>query len=263
MMKTFFVEFMGIICRMNLVNFHDEIADRFSFEISPDKNIDMEIFFLRGQTGTMSPELLKKLKKPFYEIFDEGERKTFCIYEGDVSVEFLTEYELNRSFLEFQNELDLIFVHCAAVLIRGRAYLYIAPSGGGKSTIAGMLSEYDDAEVIDDESSVLRRIDGEYYVHRYPVGLAKGSDPDMCAVAGVYFLEKSDDNYLRDLSPVEAIKHTLPEACGLYPDNADKEYIALCRKRTFDFLSEMYNHIDVKLLGFNKNSEIRECLKIS
>ncbi len=262
-MRTFFIESMGVTCRMNFVNFNDDLADRFPSVISSDRNTDMEIFFLRGETGTMSPDLLKQLKRPFWEVFDAGERKTFCVYEGDVSMEFLTAYELNRSFLEFQNNIDIVFMHCASVVIDEEAYLFVAPSGGGKSTISESLSRYEDVEVIDDESSVLRCIDGAYYVQRHPVGLKNGTSSSRYRIRCVYFLEKAESNFVRDLSSLEAIRHILPEACGLYPTGAGKEYIALCRKRTFDFLSRMYSEVEVKLMGFKKGSEIRECLKIS
>ena len=209
-MNTFLVEALGVNCALHLVNFDGNLPEKSIEDFSSGIKPELDIYFFKGQEGFIPRDLLKKLRRPFFEIFDLNKKKIFCFHEGDVPLDFMVRYEISQSFLIFQNELDLVFLHSDSVLSGGRVYLFVAPSGGGKSTIASYLERTEGFEVICDESSVLRKLDGKYYAQRYPVGFKeKESASRKHKIAGIYFLEKASDDSLVKISSLEAIKRAL------------------------------------------------------
>ena len=58
--------------------------------------------------------------------------------------------------------------HASAVMLDGRAYLFSAPPGTGKSTHTEKWCRLFGAEIINDDKPVLRRINGDWMVYGTP-----------------------------------------------------------------------------------------------
>ena len=65
---------------------------------------------------------------------------------------------------------DGIIFHSSAVMVDGKAYLFTAPSGTGKSTHARLWREMlgERAVMINDDKPIIRLIDGKFYVYGTP-----------------------------------------------------------------------------------------------
>lgn len=63
----------------------------------------------------------------------------------------------------------LVF-HCSALAVDGKAYLFTAPSGTGKSTHARLWREVykDKVVMVNDDKPIIRFIDGDFYVYGTP-----------------------------------------------------------------------------------------------
>ena len=89
-------------------------------------------------------------------------------------------------------------LHASAVMVDGRAYLFSADSGVGKSTHTSlwqqMLGE-DKAVIINDDKPALRRIDGQWLAYGTPWCGKDGLNRNLSApVGGICFLERGSEN---------------------------------------------------------------------
>lgn len=75
-----------------------------------------------------------------------------------------------QSFYRRLVEFDGLVMHSSAVMMDGRAYLFSAPSGTGKSTHTRLWLEQfgDRAAILNDDKPALRRVDGKWYAYGTP-----------------------------------------------------------------------------------------------
>ena len=76
--------------------------------------------------------------------------------------------EFNRKFLKYGG----IMIHSSAVEVDGKAYLFSAPCGTGKSTHTKQWQKYfgaDQAIIINDDKPVLRRLEDGWYAYGTPL----------------------------------------------------------------------------------------------
>lgn len=113
--------------------------------------------------------------------------------------------------LDFYKNLlhfDGLMLHSSAVMMDGKAYLFSAPSGVGKSThtrLWGRVFGSDRAQVINDDKPALRCRNGEWYAYGTPwSGKATTSLNVRVPVAGICFLKRGEKNTIRRLSPQQA-----------------------------------------------------------
>ena len=116
--------------------------------------------------------------------------------------------------------LDLLEMHASVVVKDGRGYLFLGPSGTGKSTHSRLwLEQFPDAELLNDDNPILRVMpDGTARVYGSPWS---GKTPcykaaDVPAGACVW-LRQAPENRIQRLSPVDAYVALLQSASGFRP----------------------------------------------
>lgn len=105
-----------------------------------------------------------------------------------------------------------LILHSSAVVVDGKAYLFSAPSGTGKSTHVRLWQKRfgDGAVVINDDKPALRILDGVWYAYGTPWCGKDGINCNRKApVAGICFLKQGGENRIRRLETLEAIHHIL------------------------------------------------------
>jgi len=103
-----------------------------------------------------------------------------------------------------------MMLHASAVVLDGKAYLFSAPSGTGKSTHTRMWQTIHGAkaEIINDDKPALRCIDGVWYAYGTPWCGKDGININKKApVAGICFLKQAPENKIRRLSNAEAVQN--------------------------------------------------------
>lgn len=103
-------------------------------------------------------------------------------------------------------------LHASAVMIDGMAYLFSAPSGTGKSTHTEKWCRLFDAQILNDDKPVLRRVDGVWTVYGTPwSGKNDLSCPVGVPLGGVAFLARGEVNEIFPMTPMKAVPAILRE----------------------------------------------------
>lgn len=102
---------------------------------------------------------------------------------------------------------DCLFLHCSAVCVDGKAYLFTAESGTGKSTHVALWCEHfgERAVVVNDDKPLLRYLDGNFYVYGTPWDGKHHRSSNMRApIEGICILSRGEVNTIRKATVEEA-----------------------------------------------------------
>lgn len=101
-----------------------------------------------------------------------------------------------------------VVLHASAVALDGRAYLFSAPSGTGKSTHTGnWLELFEKAYILNDDKPAIRVFGEEAYAYGTPwSGKNDLSVNERVKLGGIAFLERAQENSIERVSPPEAAK---------------------------------------------------------
>ncbi|MBQ4600755.1 MAG: hypothetical protein IJB17_03910 [Oscillospiraceae bacterium] len=137
------------------------------------------------------------------------------VNEGDFSpsdVEYMDSCSVfYRQLLCFNG----LLLHSSAVVMDGRAYLFSASSGTGKSTHTRLWQQVfgaDRAQIINDDKPALRQIDGVWYAYGTPwSGKSTTSLNLRVPIAGICFLKQGKTNEIRKISAADAAFRVLEQ----------------------------------------------------
>jgi len=97
-------------------------------------------------------------------------------------------------------------LHASAVICQGKAYLFSAPSGMGKSTHTEKWCRLFGCRMLNDDKPVLRRFEGSWVAYGTPwSGKHDISSPEGVPLGGIAFLHRGEDNEIHRLPPVDAV----------------------------------------------------------
>lgn len=128
-------------------------------------------------------------------------------------------------------------LHSSAVAVDGKAYLFSAPSGTGKSTHTSLWKRTfgERAVIINDDKPALRVIDGKVYAYGTPWSGKSDLNVNISVpVAGICVLERSAENYIHPLDEGEAVFSILNQTI---------------RPRSEELMSVLLEHLDKVLCG--------------
>lgn len=147
-------------------------------------------------------EVMEKARKKYPDLDDAG--LEYLLY-GAMFYDTLLDY----------NGINL---HASAVAIDGRAYLFSANSGVGKSTHTSFWKElFPKAVIVNDDKPAIRFIDGNLYVYGTPFsGKHDISINDRFLLAGICFLSRGDENIITEIEPAEALPLFLAQSSGMH-----------------------------------------------
>lgn len=136
------------------------------------------------------------------------------MYPASVSEELLEYMESARCFFSQLLYFSGLYLHASAVELNGRAYLFSADSGTGKSTHTHIWQQLfgEAAQVFNDDKPVLRYLDGKWYAYGTPWCGKDGINQNKkVPLAGICFLKQAPENKIRRLSSQEAMHRLLSQ----------------------------------------------------
>ena len=107
-----------------------------------------------------------------------------------------------------------LLIHSSAVVMDGKAYLFSAPSGTGKSTHTQLwLRQFGSrAVILNDDKPAIRRMDNRWYAYGTPwSGKTDLNLPVGVPLAGICLLDRGEENVIERASSAQAISLLLNE----------------------------------------------------
>ena len=151
------------------------------------------------------------------------------------------------AFYEALLEFKGFMLHSSGVCMDGYAYLFSADPGTGKSTHTGLWQRYfgkERALIINDDKPAIRLIDDKLYAYGTPWSGKTDKNLNMrMPVGAIVFLERSEDNWVREITPAEAIPLILAQT--IFPVEKDKMH------KLLDVLDLLLRRVPAYRLGCN------------
>lgn len=123
------------------------------------------------------------------------------------------------------------YLHASAVVLDGKAYLFSANSGVGKSTHTEKWCRLFGAHYLNDDKPALRLVDGVWYAYGTPwSGKHDLSSPEGVPLAGIAFLKRGEENAIRPMTALEAVPLVLHQSQWKLPKNQMEAQLALMDK---------------------------------
>lgn len=135
----------------------------------------------------------------------EIERERGCT-EGAFSDAYLESLAVYRKLCEAALTYDTFLFHGSAVAVDGKAYLFTAPSGTGKSTHVKLWREYfgERAVVVNDDKPLIQVKENEIYVCGTPWSGKHYLNTNVkVPLHGVCALNRGTENKIEEMSPIE------------------------------------------------------------
>ena len=124
--------------------------------------------------------------------------------DPDMAQYMLTGYLFARELLKFNG----MHLHSSAVMLDGKAYLFSAASGTGKSTHTEKWCRLFGAKLLNDDKPALRLVDGVWMAYGTPwSGKHDLSSPQGVPLGGIAFLRRGSENTIRRMEPGEAVPY--------------------------------------------------------
>jgi hypothetical protein len=161
---------------------------------------------------------------------------------------YLESLALYRKFLNKLLDFGGTVFHSSALAVDGKAYLFTAPSGTGKSTHARLWRELlgDKVIMVNDDKPVIRLIDGKVFVYGTPWNGKHALDTNCkVEIKAICKLERAEQNSIIELEPQKMLSVILSQT--LRPENAN-DYDKL-----LPLVSAILTNVNLYLLKCNKD----------
>ena len=139
---------------------------------------------------------------------------------GEIESVFLADI-FNKRILKF----NAIFIHSSAIVYKGKAYLFSADSGVGKSTHTRLWIQKfgrENVMIINDDKPVVRYIDNDWYAYGTPFDGGSGINKNIRAsLGGIVFIERAEENSIINLNKNEVFTRLYK---GTIKFSLDSEY---------------------------------------
>lgn len=152
-------------------------------------------------------------------IFEQAELDEEARLEGfrrrQFTDPFLERAAIQRAFADHLLQFDTLLIHGSCVAVDGRAYLFTARSGTGKSTHTRLWREiFDDrAVMVNDDKPFLQLREGGVFACGSPWSGKHGLDANVTLpLEGICILERGSENHIQSISPEVALPMLLHQS---------------------------------------------------
>lgn len=137
-----------------------------------------------------------------------------------------------------------ILVHACGVDDNGEGLVFLGSSGAGKSTVARLLQNEPGIRVFNDDKIIVREIDNIFYAYGTPWhGDVKAVHSGRARMRKLFFIEHSNGNYVKSLSPMDAAARMFVRC---FPSFWDREGM----DSTLLLIDRIVNNVQCYELGF-------------
>ncbi|MGN0313456.1 MAG: hypothetical protein ACI4EG_01545 [Fusicatenibacter sp.] len=190
----------------------------------------------------------------YHEISEEQAEVLLSMHEISglhIDPVFSSMFALERHMIK----RDSLILHCAYMVYQGKAILFSAPSGTGKSTQAGLWERYRGSRTVNGDRALLRKISGRWSACGWPVC---GSS-DICELGdtplqAVVMLRQGDSNHIEQLSPIQAFTQ-------LYAQITINQWNRAFVQHAMELIEDLIGQVPVYQLTCDMTEDAVNCLE--
>lgn len=173
-------------------------------------------------------------------------------YRNNIGVKtVLNSLGMEHLILEKQG----VILHASFIENNGKAILFTAPSGTGKSTQAELWKEYRNAKIINGDRAVIRLIDGKLYACGIPfAGSSTYCKNRTLPIEAIVYLGQAPETEIRRFTNIEAFRRVW-EGCTV---NTWNQYDVA---KAFDIVQNIVSQVPVFYLQCTPNKSAIETLE--
>ena len=148
---------------------------------------------------------------------------------------YLESLSFYRKFCSYIVNKNILLFHSSAIAVDGKAYLFAAPSGTGKSTHTRLWRENfgDRAVTVNDDKPLIKIENGRAFVYGTPWdGKHRLSNNISMPIAGICFLTRGEKNSIKRMQPMEALPEFLSQTFRPLSEDGVAKMLELALKGT-------------------------------
>ena len=173
-------------------------------------------------------------------------QQKFPVVSDSESEYYCSAYSFYTQLVNFNG----LMLHSSAVVMDGRAYLFSAPSGTGKSTHTQLWLDVfgEKASILNDDKPALRRIDGKWYAYGTPwSGKHDISINTRVPLGGICILRRGEVNKIEPYGGAGAIKSVFEQT----PKYSNSAYVG----KVLDLLDQLLREVPVWQMECNMDPD--------
>ena len=190
--------------------------------------VEMDSF---GRTQLQAQPYLMQETQAKPDIIIKADRQTLKEQQPHLSEDECEYISTGWSFYRQLLGFDGMLLHASAVMMDGKAYLFSAPSGTGKSTHTALWCRVfgeDRAKILNDDKPALRLEDGAFYAYGTPwSGKTDQNINVRVPVAGICILGRGEENTIRPYKGRQAIHDILEQTIRPQDQNLTENLLEL------------------------------------
>lgn len=176
-------------------------------------DIDIEITSRYDSVKRFAEKYLSEAEPQFsVSVTDEQIEAEKAVWESDCADDYAESICLYREIAERLPSLDRFVFHGAAISYGGRAFLFTAPSGTGKTTHIKLWREYigNEVDIINGDKPIIRANGGDITVYSSPWSGKEGWNKNASApLAALCIVKRGRENRIKKISAGSAITHLI------------------------------------------------------
>lgn len=150
---------------------------------------------------------------------------------------------------------DSLILHCAYMVYQGKAILFSAPSGTGKSTQADLWEKYRGSWTVNGDRALLRKAEGRWNACGWPVcGSSEICNLQDTPIYGIVMLRQGKINHAERLSPIQAFSQ-------LYTQITINQWNREFADRAMNDIEDLISSVPVWQLTCDISEEAVQCLE--
>lgn len=150
-----------------------------------------------------------------YAVVDYGENDQIRILYLSDSGDMIPESSYLLNMLGLEKLLlgyEGLILHASLVCWQGQGILFSAPSGTGKSTQASLWETHMGAKILNGDRAGIRYADGAWRAYGLPyAGSSRIFQNGSAPIRAIVVLKQGQENRIRPMGPMEALRALLPE----------------------------------------------------
>lgn len=211
------------------------------------------------QTSTGESRLIGiKGQNSFYACYEEISNQQAEVF---LSVKEISELHIDSIFTSLfalerhMIKNDSLILHCAYMVYQGKAILFSAPSGTGKSTQAELWKQYRGSRIVNGDRALLRKIDGVWSACGWPVcGSSDICESEDTPLYTIVMLRQGETNHIERLSPIQAFAQ-------LYAQITINQWNPAFVQRAMELIEDLIGQVPVYQLTCNMTEDAVKCLE--